>query len=66
MNTERESRGGDRGVRLSAAPVCYWAAPAGGTARDLSDRVGRLIEQLDEDEIIELETLLLTRQDGRP
>jgi len=53
-------------VRLSTAPVCYWAVPAGGTARDLSDRVGRLIEQLDEDEIIELETLLLTRQDGRP
>jgi membrane protein implicated in regulation of membrane protease activity len=31
--------------------------------RDLSGRIARLVESLDEDEIVELETLLLARED---
>ncbi len=47
------------------ADASFGAQEAGKVKRKLSDRVGRLLEQLDEDEIIELETLLTVRQDER-
>lgn len=49
-----------RGASVGAAPAAKQAEKA---KRMASERVERLVETLDEDEIIELETLLLTRQD---
>ncbi|NPV66289.1 MAG: hypothetical protein HPY64_04000 [Anaerolineae bacterium] len=51
------------GRRAAASP--YVQQEAGKAKRDVSDRIGRLIEALDEDEIIELETLLAVRHDER-
>lgn len=49
--------------RVAASPRVQ--QEAGKAKRDVSDRIGRLIEGLDEDGIIELETLLALRQDER-
>lgn len=49
--------------RVAQPPETVLARQGSKAKRDASDRIGRLIEALDEDEIIELETLLAVRQD---
>lgn len=51
-----------QGARSDAEPI----QDAEKTKRSNRERIGRLVEALDEDEIVELETLLLAREDGPP